>query len=98
MTFTANGLEALLLTQLSAHFWPFFRIAGLLMVAPVFGTRLVPVRVKVALAVALTIVLGPVIAAPQTPGWSLAAVLAIAHELMLGLVLGFVLQMLFDAL
>src|SRR5690606_35766956 len=98
MTFTANGLEALLLTQLSTYFWPFFRIAGLVMVAPVFGTRLVPARVKIALAVAPTLALGPVTDAPQTAGWSIAAVFAIAHELLLGIVLGFVLQMLFDAL
>jgi flagellar biosynthetic protein FliR len=98
MTFTANGLEALLLTHLSTYFWPFFRIVGLVMVAPVFGTRLVPARVKVALAVALTMALAPAIDAPQAAGWSAAAVLSIAHELLLGVVLGFVLQMLFDAL
>jgi flagellar biosynthesis protein FliR len=98
MTFTANGLEALLLAQLSTYFWPFFRIAGLVMVAPVFGTRLVPARVKLALAVALTMAIGPALDSPPAAEWSIAAVLAIANELMLGIVIGFVLQMLFDAL
>jgi len=98
MTFTANGIEALLLAELWSYAWPFFRITGLVMVAPVFGTRLVPVRVKLALSLALTAALAPVIDAPQAAGWSLASLLAAAHELLLGVVLGFVLQMLFDAL
>ena len=66
MTFTANGLEALILGQLSTYAWPFFRITGLLMIAPVFGTRLVPARVKIALAVALTAAIAPAVEAGQT--------------------------------
>jgi len=98
MTFTANGLETWLLTLLSTYAWPFFRITGVVLVAPVFGTRLVPARIKIALAVALTAALAPAVEAPQAAAWSLASILTIAHELLLGVVLGFVLQMLFDAL
>jgi flagellar biosynthetic protein FliR len=98
MTFTANGLEALILGQLSTYAWPFFRITGLLMIAPVFGTRLVPARVKIALAVALTAAIAPAVEAPQDAGFSVASALIAAHELLLGIVLGFVLQLLFDAL
>jgi flagellar biosynthesis protein FliR len=35
-------IEALLGNMLSLSVWPFFRIAGVVMVAPVFGARLVP--------------------------------------------------------
>lgn len=45
--------------------WPFFRIAGLLMTAPIIGTRTVPVRIRIMLAIAITIVIFPVI--PQIP-------------------------------
>lgn len=98
MTLTTSGLEALLLAQLATYMWPFFRITGLVMLAPVFGARLVPARVRLALAVALTAALAPAIDAPQAFEWSIATLLAAVHELLLGIVIGFVLQMLFDAL
>jgi flagellar biosynthesis protein FliR len=45
--------------------WPFFRIAGLLMTAPVIGTRTVPARIRIVIAVAITVVIFPVL--PQVP-------------------------------
>jgi flagellar biosynthesis protein FliR len=45
--------------------WPFFRIAGLLMTAPVIGTRTVPMRVRIIIAVVITAVIFPVL--PQIP-------------------------------
>lgn len=97
MTFTAEGLEALLLAELGGYVWPFFRVAGLVMVAPVFGTRLVPIRVKIALGAALTVVLAPTLDPPPL-AVSLGTGLVVVHEILLGAMIGFVLQMLFDAL
>ncbi len=51
--------------MIQAWLWPFFRIGGLLMTAPVIGTRSVPVRVRLILAIAITIVIFPVI--PEIP-------------------------------
>jgi flagellar biosynthetic protein FliR len=56
-------LEALLKNELALSVWPFFRIAGVVMVAPVFGARLVPTRVRLALSVAATVVLAPLVPA-----------------------------------
>src|SRR5690606_5774479 len=79
--------------------WPFFRIAGVLMVAPVFGARLVPARVRLAFALAVTFVLAPVLPAPaQSLEPNLMSGLLIAQEVLLGVAIGFCLQMLFDAL
>ncbi|MBI5042232.1 MAG: flagellar biosynthetic protein FliR, partial [Gammaproteobacteria bacterium] len=68
-------------------------------VAPIFGGRLVPIRVRVVLSVLVTWVLLPVIpAAPSIDPLSGAGVLVSAQQLLIGLLLGFLLQMVFTAL
>ena len=93
-----EALEALLGDVLGTSVWPFFRIAGVVMVAPVFGARLVPVRVRIALAVAATIVLAPLVPVTQPFELSLAAGLTVLQEVLIGVAIGFCLQMIFDAL
>ncbi len=41
--------------------WPFFRIAGLMMTAPIIGTRSVPHRIRLMIALVTTLVIVPVI-------------------------------------
>ncbi len=91
-------LEAFFSQEIAGFVWPFFRIAGVLMVAPVFGARLVPPRVRVALAAGVTLVLAPLL--PPSPGLSFSLVTGflIVQEVILGAAMGFVLQMIFDAL
>jgi flagellar biosynthetic protein FliR len=91
-------LEALLANELALSVWPFFRIAGVVMVAPVFGARLVPARVRLALSVAVTLALAPLV--PSTPPFtlSLASGFTVAQEVLIGVAMGFCLQMIFDAL
>lgn len=91
-------LEALLGDVLGTSIWPFFRIAGVVMVAPVFGARLVPVRVRIALAVAATVVMAPLIPVTQPLELSVAAGLVVLQEVLIGVAIGFCLQMIFDAL
>jgi len=43
--------------------WPFMRVSALLLSAPVFGTRLVPVRVRIVLALLLTWLIVPLLPA-----------------------------------
>jgi len=91
-------LEALLGDMLGTSVWPFFRIAGVVMVAPVLGARLVPVRARIALSAATTVVLAPLI--PVTPPFelSLASGFVVLQEILIGVAIGFCLQMIFDAL
>jgi flagellar biosynthetic protein FliR len=91
-------LEAVLTRALAGGVWPFFRIAGVLMVAPIFGARLVPVRVRMALAVATTVALTPLLPVTQPFELSFATGLVVAQELVIGVAMGFCLQMIFDAL
>lgn len=90
-------------TQLSAwigdFLWPLMRVGMMLSIAPIFGGRLVSARFRVVLAVLVTAVLVPVIpASPLVDPLSGAGVLITLQQLLIGLVLGFMLQMVFAAL
>jgi flagellar biosynthetic protein FliR len=69
-----------------------------MMVAPIFGARLVPKRVRLALAVAITVVVAPMMPPTQPFELSLATGLVVAQEVLIGAAIGFCLQMIFDAL
>ncbi|MDP3845992.1 MAG: flagellar biosynthetic protein FliR [Pseudomonas sp.] len=75
---------------------PLFRIASLLMVMPIIGTKLVPARVRLYLALAICLVLAPTLP-PIAPfdAVSLRAIFLIAQEILIGVMLGFTLQLFF---
>jgi flagellar biosynthetic protein FliR len=93
-----EALEAILSRELGLNIWPFFRIAGVVMVAPVFGARLVPMRVRLAFAVAATFVLAPLVPVTRPFELSFPNALLVMQEVVIGVAMGFVLQMIFDAL
>lgn len=81
---------------ISSFLLPLFRIASLLMVMPVIGTQLVPARVRLYMAVAFTAALAPVLPPmPQVDALSLYAVLLIAEQIIIGVLMGFALQLMF---
>ncbi len=84
--------------EVAPYIWPFFRIFGVVMVAPVFGARLVPVRARVAMGVALTLAIAPTVPQVQPFESAVANAFLIGHEIVIGVAMGFVLQMIFDAL
>lgn len=92
--------DAALSAALVSHGWllefaaVFARVGGVVMVAPVFGSRLVPRRVRLVLAAALSVFV--LAALPPAPAG--LDPLALAAELALGVAIGFVLQTAFDAL
>lgn len=80
----------------SSFLLPLFRIAALLMVMPIIGTQLVPTRVRLYLALAISVVVVPTLPPmPQVDSISLQAFMLIAQEILIGVMLGFVLQLLF---
>jgi flagellar biosynthetic protein FliR len=88
-----------LLEAISAYLWPFLRIGAFVMVMPVIGSSFVPVRVRLLLATALTLVMAPVLpATPATEFLSLAGVMMTMQEIAIGIAMGFLVQMLFDAI
>jgi len=77
---------------------PLFRIASLLMTMPLFGTQLVPNRVRLYLALAITVVLAPSLPPmPEVDAVSLRAFLLVLEQVLIGAVMGFALQLFFHA-
>ncbi len=84
---------------LGMWFWPFVRIGACLMVAPVFGARFVPARLRVVLAGAITVPVVPLLpVSPDMALLSVAGALVTVQQLLIGVALGFSLQLVFDAL
>jgi len=79
--------------------WPFMRIGAMLMAAPVFGARLVPVRVRLALALTLAWILSPVVYPDAMVIDPLTAegLMVGVQQVLIGLAMGFTLQMVFSA-
>jgi flagellar biosynthesis protein FliR len=72
------------------------RVSGLLMVAPFLGSAGVPAQVKVGLALLLTLFLVPLVPHPATLA-APALVVLLLGEFIIGLLLGFTLQIFFEA-
>lgn len=83
---------------LAALFWPFVRIGACLMVAPVFGASYVPPRIRLLLAGGVALLLAPLTARPGTALLSGGGVSITVQQVLIGAALGFVLQLVFDAL
>ena len=79
-------------------FFPFARIGACLMVAPMFGARFVPARTRVVLAAAITALVIPLLPAPGIAPFSAQGFVVVAQQLLIGVALGFALQVVFDAL
>ncbi|MFY9973752.1 MAG: flagellar biosynthetic protein FliR [Chromatiaceae bacterium] len=95
MTIQLDQLSAWVL----AFLWPFVRIAAMLSAMPLIGGRLLPVRVRLVLALALTWVLLPVVGpVPRLDPLSPAAVLVVVNQVLIGAAMGLALQVMFNAL
>jgi flagellar biosynthetic protein FliR len=87
-----------LVAWVAQAFFPFVRIGACLMVAPMFGARFVPARSRAVLAVALTALVVPMLPAPGIAPFSGAGFVVVAQQLLIGISMGFALQVVFDAL
>jgi len=92
----ADGLQAF--GMIGTILWTMLRIGAMLMAMPLIGTRAVPSRIRVLLAGALAIALSPMLPpVPEWTGFDAATVLTIARELAIGVSIGFVLRLVFEA-
>ena len=81
----------------ASYLWVLFRVASVLMTMPVFGTQLVPMRIRLYLALAITLVAAPHIpVVPTLDALSLSTWIIIAEQILIGAAMGFLLQMLFQ--
>jgi flagellar biosynthesis protein FliR len=91
---TTGQLEA----WLSTYIWPFFRIGACFMVAPLFGAQFVPPRMRIFLAGAITFIVAPLVPASDVVPFSIQGVLVTIQQIVIGVAMGFALQLVFDAL
>lgn len=78
--------------------WPLFRVAGLLSVMPVFGGTQVPVRVRVALSLLITILIVPSLTpVPELDPLSFDSLLITLQQLLIGAAMGLLIIMVFNA-
>ena len=95
MTFT----DAQLVEAIAAWLFVFFRVGAVLTAAPVFSASYVPARFRILLALAITVLIEPLLppAEPVDP-LSTTALVVLAQQLAIGFAIGIVLQLAFNAL
>ena len=88
-----------LLEALTTYIWPFVRIGAFLMVMPLIGSSFTPVRVRLLLAVVLTIAIAPTVPPAATKDvLSAAGLVMTIQEVGIGVAMGFLVQLVFDAI
>jgi len=73
------------------------RVTGLLVIAPLLGSAAVPPRIKVGLALLLTVFLAPFVPAPPAALSTPALLVVLLEEFAVGFFLGFTLHLIFEA-
>ncbi|MBI5007580.1 MAG: flagellar biosynthetic protein FliR [Nitrosomonadales bacterium] len=90
--------SAQLLAWFAAFIFPLARILALIASAPVLGNRQIPVRIKVGLAVAITMIVAPTLDIPtDLDPASAQGVLVLIQQIVAGLTMGFAMRLVFTA-
>ncbi|MCE0911122.1 MULTISPECIES: flagellar biosynthetic protein FliR [Pseudomonas] len=85
-------------TWVATFLLPLFRVTAVLMTMPIFGTRMLPTRVRLYAAIAITVVIVPGLPPlPEFDPLSLRGLLLCAEQVIVGALFGLTLQMLFQA-
>jgi flagellar biosynthesis protein FliR len=93
-----NFTEAQLLAWVSPLLWPFLRALALLSALPVLGQRIVPVRIRIALAFFVALAAQASLPETSTPALdSPAALMLVAQQVLIGVSLGFAVRVVFAA-
>lgn len=78
--------------------WPLARIMALISASPLFGNRAVPARIKLSLGILLALIVAPAVPAlPAADPLSMAGLLIVAQEMLIGLAMGFTIRVIFAA-
>lgn len=85
-------------TWIAALLWPLTRILGMISAAPILGNSAVPGTTKIALSVMLAMIIAPTVPAlPAADPLSMAGLLILAQELLVGLGMGLAIRVVFAA-
>lgn len=82
---------------IAQYFWPFCRIGAFFLAMPLVGTRSVPMNTRLLFALAVTALTAPLAGnMPAIELMSFSSILIIFQQILIGLALGFIVQMLFQ--
>jgi len=86
-------------TLLATFLWPLSRILALVATAPILGNPSIPVRVKLGLAIMITILVAPTVeqSLPQIDPSSGIGLIILLQQVMIGIAIGFVMRIVFVA-
>lgn len=85
--------SALIGGWISSAALPFFRIGAFLLAAPIFGTQLVSARIRILLALLITLVLAPNLPTmPTVDALSVQTYVLVAQQLLIGVAMGMAMQ------
>jgi flagellar biosynthetic protein FliR len=85
-------------TWVATFILPLFRVAGVLMTMPLFGSTMVSTRIRLYLAIAITVVIVPGLPAmPEVHALDLSALLLVGEQIIVGSLIGLSTHMLFQA-
>ncbi len=89
--------DAQIFTWVGQYILPFARIGAFFSVIPIIGAQLVPPRVRLLLAIAITVLVAPMITnvASNNP-FSVSGLLLLVSQLLLGVMMGFLVQLFFQ--
>lgn len=88
-----------IIVWINSFIWPLTRILGLIAVAPVFGNASIPVMIKISFGVVLTVIIAPTLQnIPHIDPVSLAGMMILAQQLIIGLAMGFTIQIVFASI
>lgn len=92
---TADGLN--LFGMLGTVLWYSLRIGAAIQVLPMLGGRGVPARSRLVLTIALSAAMSALLPEPPTPGINAATVLGVMREFAVGIAIGLMLRLAFEA-
>ncbi|OYU46726.1 MAG: flagellar biosynthetic protein FliR [Burkholderiales bacterium PBB4] len=91
--------EAQIYAWVTPIFWPFLRVLALFTAAPIFSSRALPVRARVALAFLIAVACQPGLPVMPIVGFSDAGAFeAVAQQVVVGLTIGFSIRVVFASM
>jgi len=93
-----NFTEAQIIGLIASFIWPLLRISAMFVAVPVFSIQSVPARVRLILSVTLTFVIMPLLPSlPAIEMFSYEGLMVAVQQLIIGLLSGFIVQLVFAA-
>ncbi|MCU7943039.1 MAG: flagellar biosynthetic protein FliR [Candidatus Thiodiazotropha sp. (ex Cardiolucina cf. quadrata)] len=91
--------EAQFNTWLAAYLWPMVRISAMLVAIPLFSSRQIPARFRLFMMILITLLVAPTLPPqPQADVLSHIGFIILLQQILIGVMMGFILQMVFGAL